>query len=68
MNPRYKKLIATVVLVLLVAIYAIVSTAFAVSQLADKSPWVHLLYYLVGGVLWVVPAMFLIRWAERKPR
>lgn len=68
MNPRLKKLIATVVLVVLVAIYAIVSTTIAVSQLAESSPWVHLLYYVVGGVLWVIPAMFLIRWAERKPR
>lgn len=68
MSPRIKKLIATVVLVMLVAIYAIVSTALAVSQLAESSPWIHLLYYLVGGILWVVPAMFLIRWAERKSR
>lgn len=68
MAPRIKKLIATVALVLLVAVYAIVSTAIAVAQLAESGPLVHLLFFLVGGLLWVVPAMFLIRWAERKPR
>lgn len=68
MAPRFKKLIATVALVLLVAVYAIVSTAIAVAQLAESGPLVHLLFFLVGGLLWVVPAMFLIRWAERKPR
>jgi len=68
MAPRIKKLIATVALVVLVAIYAIISTTIAVAQLAESGPLVHLAYYLVGGILWVIPAMFLIRWAERKPR
>ncbi|GAA4531690.1 DUF2842 domain-containing protein [Chelativorans composti] len=68
MNPRLKKLIATIALVILVALYAIVSTAIAVARLGDSGPLVHLAYYLIGGVLWVVPAMLLIRWAERKPR
>ena len=68
MSPRIKKLIATLVLVLLVAVYAIISTTIAVARLAESGPLVHLLYFFVGGLLWVVPAMFLIRWAERKPR
>lgn len=68
MNPRIKKLIATIALVLLVAVYAIISTAIAVAQLSDSGPLVHLAYYIFSGILWIVPAMFLIRWAERKPR
>ena len=68
MNPRIKKLIATIALVLLVAVYAIISTAFAVAQLSESGPLVHLAYYIFSGILWIVPAMFLIRWAERKPR
>lgn len=68
MSPRIKKLIVTVALVVLVAVYAIISTTIAVAQLAESGPLVHLAYYLVGGLLWIIPAMFLIRWAERDPR
>lgn len=68
MNPRIKKLIAAVVLVLLVAFYAIISTAIAVAQLGESGPLVHLAYYFFTGILWIIPAMFLIRWAETNPR
>ncbi|WP_011580498.1 MULTISPECIES: DUF2842 domain-containing protein [Chelativorans] len=68
MPIRLKKLIGMLLLVLLVVVYAIVSTAFAVAQLADKSALVHLAFYLVTGLLWVLPAMALVKWMEGKPR
>lgn len=67
MPVRLKKLIGTVLIVMLVVVYALVATIIAVAQLAE-SPWyVHLAYFLFTGVLWVVPAMLLIRWMERPP-
>lgn len=68
MPVRLKKFIGMIVLVLLVVVYAVVSTAVAVAQLADKSAWVHLAFYFFTGLLWVLPAMLLIRWMEGKPR
>ncbi|WP_173931417.1 DUF2842 domain-containing protein [Chelativorans sp. Marseille-P2723] len=68
MPIRLKKFIGMVLLVLLVIIYAIVSTAIAVAQLADKSAYVHLVFYLVSGLIWVLPAMLIIKWMEGKPR
>ena len=51
-------------LIVLVLVYAVVATAVASAFLGEASGLVHLLYFLVTGLLWVVPAMFLIRWME----
>lgn len=68
MPVRLKKLIGTIVLVLLVIIYALVATMIAVAQLADSGPLVHLAYFFVGGLLWVLPAMGIISWMNKPPR
>ncbi|GGD86108.1 hypothetical protein GCM10011390_00890 [Aureimonas endophytica] len=64
MRLRLRKLIGTVVLILLVTVYAIFATAFASLYLGQASGWVHLAFFLFSGVLWVAPAAFLVRWME----
>ena len=68
MPVRLKKFIGTIVLILLVVVYAMLATAYASLHLADASGWVHLAYFFITGILWVVPAMVLIRWMETKPK
>lgn len=68
MPVRLKKLIGTVLLVLLVALYAIVATIVAVAQLAESGPVVHLAYFFLTGLLWVLPAMLIIKWMVKPPR
>lgn len=68
MPVRLKKLIGTILLVLLVIVYAIVATTIAVAQLAESGPLVHLTYFLVGGLLWILPAMGIIKWMMTPPR
>ncbi|MFC4624254.1 DUF2842 domain-containing protein [Daeguia caeni] len=68
MPVRLKKLIGTVLLVALVIIYALLATTIAIVHLSQSSTWVHLLYFLVTGVLWVLPAMFIIWWMAQPPR
>lgn len=68
MPVRLKKLIGTVLLVVLVIVYAIVATMIAVSQLAESGPLAHLAYFLVTGLLWVLPAMAIIKWTSTPPR
>lgn len=65
MPVRVKKFIGTILLVLLVSIYAIVATIVAVAQLAESSVWVHLAYFSLSGVLWVIPAMFIVSWMAK---
>jgi hypothetical protein len=62
MPIRLKKLIGTVLLVLLVIVYAIAATLVAVARLGHSSPLVHFAYFLFTGFLWVLPAMAIIKW------
>lgn len=65
---RLKKLIGAVLLVVLVIVYAIVATLVAVARLSESGPVVHLLFFLLGGLLWVLPAMAIIKWLMVEPR
>jgi hypothetical protein len=68
MPVRLRKLIGTVLLVLLVIVYAIVATIFAVARLAESGPLIQFSFFLFSGLLWVLPAMLLIKWmAGPKP-
>lgn len=65
MPVRLRKLIGTVLIIILVIVYALTATTFA-SLLLGASPWwVHLLYFLLTGLLWIVPAMLIIKWMEK---
>lgn len=68
MNNRVKKFIGTVLLVGLVVVYALAATTFASHRLAQSSAWVHLAFFTFSGLLWILPAMLLISWMERKPK
>lgn len=68
MPYRLKKFIGMVLLVALVIIYALVAMAIASARLAE-SPWyIHLAFFGLSGVAWVVPAMGIIWWMERPPK
>lgn len=68
MPIRLKKLIGTILLVALVIVYALVATIVAVAQLSQSGPLTHLLFFLFSGILWVVPAMGIIKWLILEPR
>jgi Protein of unknown function (DUF2842) len=62
MPIRLKKFVGMVLLVALVMIYAIVAVIIASAQLAESHWLVHLAYFAFSGLLWVVPAMVIIKW------
>ncbi|CCM75094.1 DUF2842 domain-containing protein [Rhizobium mesoamericanum] len=62
MPVRLRKFIGTIVLVVLVLAYAVLANTIAVATLGDAPWWEQLLYFLLTGLLWVVPAMVLIKW------
>lgn len=68
MPVRLKKLIGTVIIVALVVVYALVATTVATYRLAESAWYVHMLYFLFTGILWIVPAMLVIRWMEGPPK
>jgi hypothetical protein len=66
---RLRKFIGMILLVLLVVIYAVVAMIVAVRTLSDQPGWVHFLYFLISGMVWVLPAMGIIKWmAGPRPR
>lgn len=62
MPLRLKKLIGTVLLVALIALYALIATIFAVAWLGRYGGLVHFAYFLFTGLLWVLPAMLIVKW------
>ena len=62
MGPRTRKFIGTIFLVVLVLGYAIFALAGATAFLPRDNGWAHLAYFFLTGLLWVVPAMVIIRW------
>lgn len=68
MPIRLKKLIGTFLLVALVIVYALLATMIAVAQLAESGPLVHFAYFLFTGLLWILPAMAIIKWMMLPPR
>ena len=67
MPIRLKKLIGSILLVALVIVYALAAVTFAAGRLATSGPVVHLIFFLVSGLLWVLPAMLVIKWMQREP-
>lgn len=68
MPIRLKKLIGTILLVALVVVYALVAMIVAVAQLSESGPVAHLLFFLFSGLLWVLPAMGIIKWLLIEPK
>ena len=67
-SPFVGELIGTMLLIALVLVYALVATIVAVAQLSESGPLVHLAFFLFTGMLWVLPAMGIIKWLMVPPR
>jgi hypothetical protein len=65
MHIRTRKLIGTVLLLALVTAWALLAMAFAQFALRAESGLVMLLYYVIVGLGWVLPAMPLVAWMAR---
>ena len=71
MNPRLKTFIGSILLVALMGIYALVAVTIASARLAESSGLVHLAFFGITGILWIIPAMGLVSWMlrdRRKPK
>lgn len=62
MPVRLKKFIGVILLIALVTLYALIATTVAVHRLAESGAVAHLAYFFLTGFLWVLPAMWIIKW------
>lgn len=65
MPQRIRKLIGTVLMLLLVVFWALSAMALAQGRVTELGWALQTLCYVLLGSLWVVPAALLIRWMER---
>lgn len=66
MTQRQRKLAGTVAMFVLIIVYAFIALAVAVVlQVREANKFVELLYYVIAGLLWVLPAGVLIKWMQK---
>lgn len=52
-------------LLLFLAAYALLAMLVAVTLQVNASKLVEVIYYIVAGLLWVLPAAWLIKWMQK---
>jgi hypothetical protein len=62
MPIRLRKFIGTVLLFVLVIVWALVAMALAQAPLIHDNEIASVAYYVIAGLGWVLPAMPLVRW------
>jgi hypothetical protein len=62
MSIRTRKFIGTILLLILVAVWALLAMAAAQFVFTSTNSLVAWIYYVVAGMGWVLPAMPLVRW------
>lgn len=66
MQQRQRKLAGTIALLVLLGVYATLALAVAVVlQVQNANKIVELIFYVVAGLLWVLPAGVLIKWMQK---
>ncbi|MEZ5901004.1 MAG: DUF2842 domain-containing protein [Hyphomicrobiaceae bacterium] len=66
MTQRQRKFAGAILLILLITVYALLALAVAVVlQIRQANGFVEFAYYVVAGLLWVLPAGALIKWMAK---
>jgi hypothetical protein len=65
MQARTRKLIGTIVLLVFLVVYAGAVAAISAGRITLAPPWAQLAFFVVAGLLWVIPAGLLIGWMQR---
>jgi len=65
MRQRARKFVGTIVLVVFMALYALITVTIASAKLPGVPGWLQLVFFVVAGLLWVVPAAGLVTWMQK---
>ena len=65
MPARTRKLLGTLGLLVLLVLYTWVAVAIGSGRITEAPAYAQFAYFLVAGLLWVIPAGLLIRWMQR---
>jgi hypothetical protein len=67
MRARTRKLVGTVLLLIVLTIYSLLVMLAAAAVLPAGGKIVELVFYAIAGVAWVLPAGYLIKWMYAAP-
>lgn len=65
MRPNGRKLVGTLMLLVLVVVYVVLARDLALIVLPNAGPVTQFLYYAVAGLAWVPLAGLIISWMHR---
>lgn len=65
MTLRTRKLVGSILLIAFLAVYALAAMLAAVVLQINGSKVAEIVYYPLAGLLWVLPAMWLVKWMQR---
>ena len=68
MPIRLRKFLGTLILLVFVPTYALMAMSLAVSILPGTSGWTQAGYYIIAGLVWVLPAGVIVTWMVRPAR
>jgi hypothetical protein len=68
MPVRLRKLLGGVVLIVLVLTWSLLAMALAQSPAIKANGVIEVIYYVLAGLGWVLPALPLVRWMSRPDR
>ena len=62
MTSPLRRFVGSIALVVFLLIYVFFAMAIGDVIVATKSGWVQFAYFVVAGLLWVLPAGILVKW------
>ena len=65
MRLRTRKLLGTIALLVFVIIYAFAAMMVAIALQVNASKLIEVAYYVVAGLVWVIPAGGIIWWMQK---
>ena len=66
MPPRLRKFIGAIALFVLVIVWALLAMTLAQVPAIRENAIASVLYYVVAGIGWVLPAMPIVSWMSRR--
>ena len=67
MRARTRKLVGTILLLVVLTIYSLLVMLAAAAVLPSGGKIAELIFYAIAGVAWVLPAGYLIKWMYGAP-
>ena len=65
MTTRPRKLVGTLLLIVFLVLYVWMAVAIGSGRITEVHWLAQFAYFLIAGLLWVIPAGLLIRWMQR---